>query len=41
MLNENKIELGSNFDLEVSHHYGINKFEKYGCFLFNIINKQY
>lgn len=41
MLNENKIELGSNFDLEISHHYGIDKFEKYGCFLFNIINKQY
>lgn len=41
MLNENKIELGSNFDLEISHHYGVKKFEKYGCFLFNIINKQY
>jgi sialic acid synthase SpsE/mannose-6-phosphate isomerase-like protein (cupin superfamily) len=41
MLNENKIEPGSNFDLEVSHHYGLKKFDKYGCFLFNIINKQY
>ena len=41
MLNENQIELGTNFDLEISHHYGIKKFEKYGCFLFNIINKQY
>ena len=41
MLNESQIELGSNFDLEISHHYGIKKFNKFCCFLFNIINKQY
>jgi N-acetylneuraminate synthase len=41
MMNENQIELGSNFNLEISHHYGIKKFDQYGCFLFNIINKEY
>tara|TARA_B100000029_G_scaffold430584_3_gene441639 strand:- start:308 stop:1855 length:1548 start_codon:yes stop_codon:yes gene_type:complete len=41
ILNYNKIEVGSNFDLEISHHYGVQNFKKYGCFLFNIINKQY
>lgn len=41
MLNYSKIELGSNFDLELSHHYGIKNFKKTGCFLFNIINKDY
>lgn len=41
ILNYNKIELGSNFDLEISHHYGVSNFSKTGCFLFNIVNKDY
>lgn len=41
MLNYNNINLGDNFDLEISHHKGINNFEKIGCFLFNIVNKKY
>ena len=41
ILRANKINLGNSFDLEISHHYGINKFRKYGCFLFNCINRQY
>lgn len=41
ILNYNKIEIGSNFDLEISHHYGIKNFRKTGCFLFNVINKDY
>ena len=41
MLNYNKIKVGESFDLEISHHKGINNFEKVGCFLFNIVNKQY
>ena len=31
----------NSFDLEISHHDGIDNFEKTGCFLFNIINKEY
>ncbi len=41
ILNYNKIEIGANFDLEISHHYGILNFKKTGCFLFNVINKDY
>lgn len=41
MLNYNKIKVGESFSLEVSHHKGIENFEKIGCFLFNIVNKAY
>ena len=41
MLNYNNIKVGESFDLEISHHKGIKNFEKIGCFLFNIVNKQY
>ena len=41
ILNYNKIFIGENFDMEISHHDGINNFKKIGCFLFNIINKKY
>ena len=40
-LNYNKIDLGDDFDLEISHHYGVKKFHKFGCFLFNCINREY
>ena len=29
------------FDMEISHHNGIKNFEKVGCYLFNIVNKEY
>lgn len=41
ILNYNKIHIGDNFDMEISHHNGIDNFKKIGCFLFNIINKKY
>lgn len=41
ILNYNKIFIGENFDMEISHHKGIDNFRKTGCFLFNIINKTY
>jgi sialic acid synthase SpsE/D-lyxose ketol-isomerase len=41
MLNYAKIDLGSDFDLEISHHYGVLNFSKFGCFLFNCINRSY
>ena len=41
ILNYSKIDLGPKFDLEISHHYGVDKFKKYGCFLFNCINRTY
>ncbi len=41
MLNYGNIKVGEKFDMEISHHKGINNFEKVGCYLFNIINKEY
>ena len=41
ILNYNKINIGENFDMEISHHKGIDNFRETGCFLFNIINKSY
>ena len=34
MLNYNNIKVGKYFDLEISHHRGIENFEKVGCFSF-------
>ena len=41
ILNENKIAIGKNFEMEISHHKGLKNFHKVGCFLFNLINKEY
>lgn len=41
MLNYNNVKVGQKFDLEISHHKGIQNFEKVGCFLFNVINREY
>jgi len=41
LLNYGNIKVGEKFDMEISHHKGIDNFEKIGCFLFNIINKEY
>jgi N-acetylneuraminate synthase len=41
ILNEKKIAVGKNFEMEISHHKGLENFEKVGCFLFNLINKEY
>ena len=41
LLNYANIKMSENFDMEISHHKGIDNFEKIGCFLFNIINKEY
>lgn len=41
MLNEARIVLNSEFDVEYSHHYGIQNFRKYGAVIINCINRQY
>ncbi|MDA7604037.1 N-acetylneuraminate synthase family protein [Candidatus Pelagibacter sp.] len=41
ILNEHKILIGDNFEMEISHHKGIKNFYKVGCYLFNLINKEY
>ncbi len=41
ILNENKIAIGNDFEMEISHHKGLKNFNKVGCFLFNLINREY
>lgn len=41
MLNEAGIFLGEEFAIEISHHYGPQKFKEYGCIIVNIINREY
>jgi len=41
LLIESKIFLPNRVELEISHHYGIENFEKYGAVLINCINREY
>ena len=41
MLYEAGIALGSDFEVEISHHYGMQHFRKNGAIIINIINREY
>lgn len=41
MLYEAKIAVGSQFELELSHHYGLEHFRHYGATIINVINREY
>jgi N-acetylneuraminate synthase len=41
MLNEARIILNSEFEVEYSHHYGIQKFREIGAVIINCINRDY
>ncbi|MCR4874251.1 MAG: N-acetylneuraminate synthase family protein [Clostridia bacterium] len=41
MLAEANIVVGPDFELELSHHYGLDKFREYGATIVNIINREY
>lgn len=41
LLNEANIRLGSEFDVEYSHHYGPDKFREVGAVLITCINREY
>lgn len=41
LLYEAKIVIPKDFDLEISHHYGMEHFRHYGCTLISIINREY
>lgn len=41
LIKESGIVLPTKLDMEISHHYGIDKFYEYGCILINVINKSY
>ena len=38
---ESRIILGNKVDLELSHHYGIERYEEFGCAILNLINREY
>lgn len=41
LLYEAKVVIPKNFDLEISHHYGMEHFRHYGCTMISIINRDY
>lgn len=41
ILLESGIALGNDFEIELSHHYGVKHFRQYGCVIVNIINREY
>lgn len=41
MIYEAGIKLGSDFEIELSHHYGIEQFRETGAFIVNLINREY
>lgn len=41
MLYEAGIALGDDYEVELSHHYGISHFKQYGAIIINIINREY
>ena len=41
LLNEAKIQLGSDFKVEYSHHYGLENFRKTGAVIIECINREY
>jgi len=41
MLKDNKVALPDKVDFEISHHYGIDNFSKFGGVLINCINREY
>lgn len=41
MLAEAGIVLSENANVELSHHYGLEKFRQYGCLIVNLVNREY
>jgi len=41
MLNNAKIPVGHDFLVEISHHYGLEKFHEVGCVIIDCINREY
>lgn len=40
-LYESGVMLGEDYTVEISHHYGLEKFRETGCILINLINREY
>ena len=40
-LSEARVVVPKDFNLEISHHYGMENFDKYGCTLISVVNREY
>ena len=41
VLKESRVLVPRSLDLEISHHYGIDRFEEYGATIVNLLNREY
>ncbi len=41
LLSETNIVLSNDYSVELSHHYGIQNFNKFGCLIVNLVNREY
>ena len=41
MLNKAQVKLGPEFEIEISHHYGLSKFRETGALIITCINREY
>ena len=41
LIHEANIHLGQDYSVELSHHYGLDKFRDVGAFIINLINREY
>lgn len=41
LLAENSIVLSDKYSVELNHHYGIENFNKFGCIIVNLVNREY
>jgi len=41
VLKDGNVSVPGMLDLEISHHYGVDRFDEYGCTIINVINREY
>jgi N-acetylneuraminate synthase len=41
MLNKARVFIGKNSSVEISHHYGLDRFREFGCVIIDCINRAY
>jgi N-acetylneuraminate synthase len=41
MIFEANIQLGNDFEIELSHHYGMERFREFGALIVNVLNREY
>lgn len=41
MLYESRVVIGDQFEIELSHHYGLDHFRQFGALIVNVINREY